>query len=88
MLNWDTASTATKVSLLGALGLMGLGIILALVGASTQNKPLMFIALGLLGLGVITHLVGFGIRAAEQRRNIRSNHSGTGGKRPARKGRT
>lgn len=87
MLNWDTASTATKVSLLAAVGLMGLGIILALVGSSTQNKPLMFIAIGLLGLGAITHLVGFGIRASAQRRNIRSNYSGTGGQRPTRKGR-
>jgi len=84
MLDWESASTATKATMLGALGLMGVGILLALLGAGTSNRPLMFLALGLMALGIITHLVGWGIRLAEARRRLRSTEKSAG---PARKGR-
>lgn len=76
MLDWDTASTATKATLLSALGLMGIGILLALLGASTGNRPLMFVAIGLMAAGIVTHLIGWGVRLAESRRRLREARRG------------
>lgn len=86
MLDWETASTATKVTLLGAVGLMGLGIIVAMIGVFSNVKFAMFTGMGLMVLGILTHLVGYAVRFAEARKSIRSQtRQGAGSTRKGRK---
>lgn len=72
MLDWETASTATKVTMLGALSLMGLGIVVAMIGVATDAKFVIFTGVGLMALGIVTHLVGYAMRFAAARRELSS----------------
>jgi Zn-dependent membrane protease YugP len=73
MLDWETASTATKVTLLGALSLMGVGIVLAMIGSATHTRFVIFAGIGLMALGIVTHLVGYAVRFREARRAMRAS---------------
>ncbi|MGO3152927.1 MAG: hypothetical protein ACTIJJ_09955 [Galactobacter sp.] len=72
MLDWETASTATKVTLLGALSLMGLGIVVAMIGVATDAKFVIFTGVGMMALGIVTHLVGYVVRFSAARQTLRS----------------
>ena len=73
MLNefWATASTAYKTLVFSAMGLIGVGIILTIVGNSTQNKGLAFASLAVIGLGLVLHVVGLVMRGQQIRRTLR-----------------
>lgn len=84
MLDWETASRATKVTLLVALGLMALGIVVSMIGVARDVRPTIFIGIGMMALGIVAHLVGYIVRFGEARRRLRSQTRQ--GARGARKG--
>jgi|GEM_PF-2362942 len=86
MLDWNLASKATKVTLLGALGCIALGLVLAVVGSAVHATPLLFAALGVLALGIVTHLVGYGFRLADSRRRMRQAVAADPSQRTSKKG--
>ena len=73
MLNefWATASTAYKVLVFGAMGLIGVGIILSVVGNSTGNQTLALASLAVIGLGLILHIAGLVVRGQAIRKNLK-----------------
>ncbi len=73
MLNefWATASTAYKVLVFSAMGLIALGIILNVVGNSTGNQALALASLPVIGLGLILHLAGIVVRGQTIRKNLK-----------------
>jgi uncharacterized membrane protein len=68
---WETASTKYKVIVLTAMGLLAVGIILTIIGASSQNRGLSTASLPFIGLGLVLHLVGMFIRARAVRRRLK-----------------
>lgn len=73
MLNefWNTAPTAYKVMVFTAMGLIGLGIILNLVGNTTGNQGLATASLPLIGLGLLLHIAGIVVRGQAIRKKLR-----------------
>ena len=73
MLNefWATASTAYKTLVFSAMGLIGVGIILTIVGNSTQNRGLAVASLAVIGLGLVLHVVGLVVRGQQIRRTLK-----------------
>ena len=73
MLNefWATASTAYKVLVFSAMGLIALGILLSVVGNSTGNQPLALASLAVIGLGLILHIAGLVVRGQAIRKNLK-----------------
>lgn len=73
MLNefWATASTAYKVLVFSAMGLIALGIILSVVGNSTGNHALALASLAVIGLGLILHIAGLVVRGQAIRKNLK-----------------
>ncbi|GAA2127848.1 MULTISPECIES: DUF3188 domain-containing protein [Arthrobacter] len=73
MLNefWATASTAYKVLVFSAMGLIALGIVLNVVGNSTGNQALALASLPVIGLGLILHLAGLVVRGQAIRKNLK-----------------
>lgn len=68
---WATASTAYKVLVFTAIGLLAAGLILNITGNSTQNPGLVTASLPVIGLGLVLHLVGVGYRSREIRKTLR-----------------
>ncbi|MFJ5860808.1 DUF3188 domain-containing protein [Pseudarthrobacter sp. NPDC092439] len=73
MLNefWATAPTRYKVLVFSAMGLIGVGIILSLVGNAGGNQALAMVSLPLIGLGLVLHIVGLVVRGQAIRNNLR-----------------
>lgn len=73
MLNefWNTAPTAYKVMVFSAMGLIGVGIILNLVGNTSGNQGLATASLPLIGLGLLLHIAGIVVRGQAIRKNLR-----------------
>ncbi|QCO99460.1 DUF3188 domain-containing protein [Arthrobacter sp. 24S4-2] len=73
MLNefWATASTAYKVLVFSAMGLIAVGIILNLVGNTSNNQGLAVASLPVIGLGLVLHVVGIVVRGQQIRKNLR-----------------
>ncbi|GAB5078524.1 DUF3188 domain-containing protein [Arthrobacter sp. AD-310] len=73
MLNefWNTAPTRYKVLVFGAMGLIGVGIILNLVGNTSGNQALAMASLPLIGLGLVLHVAGMVVRGQAIRKNLR-----------------
>ena len=73
MLNefWATAPTTYKVLVFGAMGLIGVGIILSVVGNSTGNQALALASLAVIGLGLILHIAGLVVRGQAIRKNLK-----------------
>ncbi|WP_066293423.1 DUF3188 domain-containing protein [Arthrobacter sp. B6] len=73
MLNefWNTAPTAYKVMVFTAMGLIGVGIILNLVGNTTGNQGLATASLPLIGLGLLLHIAGIVVRGQAIRKKLR-----------------
>ena len=68
---WETASTTYKVLVFSAMGMLGLGIVLNLVGNSTGNQDLAVASLAVIGAGLILHIAGIVVRGQTIRRNLR-----------------
>ncbi len=73
MLNefWATASTAYKVLVFSAMGLIAVGIILNLVGNTSNNQGLAVASLPVIGLGLVLHVVGIVVRGQKIRKNLK-----------------
>ncbi|MBT2567320.1 DUF3188 domain-containing protein [Arthrobacter sp. ISL-85] len=73
MLNefWATAPTRYKVLVFSAMGLIGVGIILNLVGNTSGNQALAIASLPLIGLGLVLHVVGIVVRGQAVRKHLR-----------------
>lgn len=73
MLNefWATAPTRYKVLVFSAMGLIGVGIILNLLGSTGGNQALAMASLALIGLGLVLHIVALVIRGQAIRKNLR-----------------
>jgi cell division protein FtsW (lipid II flippase) len=68
---WATASTAYKLLVFSAMGLIAVGIILNLVGNSSQNQGLAVASLPVIGLGLILHVVGIVVRGQQIRKGYK-----------------
>ena len=73
MLNefWATASTAYKVLVFSAMGLIATGIILNLVGNTSNNHGLAVASLPVIGLGLVLHVVGIVVRGQQIRKTYK-----------------
>ncbi|WP_454699084.1 DUF3188 domain-containing protein [Arthrobacter humicola] len=73
MLNefWATASTAYKVLVFSAMGLIAVGIVLNLVGNTSGNQGLAVASLPVIGAGLILHVVGIVVRGQQIRKNLK-----------------
>ena len=73
MLNefWATASTAYKVLVFSAMGLIAVGIILNVVGNTSQNQGLAIASLPIIGLGLVLHIAGLVVRGQAIRKNLK-----------------
>jgi predicted membrane channel-forming protein YqfA (hemolysin III family) len=68
---WATASTTYKVLVFSAMGLIAVGIILNLVGASSHNQGLALASLPVIGLGLVLHIAGLVVRGQSVRKNLK-----------------
>ena len=68
---WESASTTYKVLVFSAMGLLGVGIVLNVVGNSTGNQSLAVGSLAVIGLGLILHIAGIVVRGQTIRRNLK-----------------
>ncbi|HYH76508.1 MAG TPA: DUF3188 domain-containing protein [Arthrobacter sp.] len=73
MLNefWNTAPTSYKVMVFTAMGLIGVGIILNLIGNTSGNQGLATASLPLIGLGLLLHVAGIVVRGQAIRKKLR-----------------
>ncbi len=73
MLNefWATASTAYKVLVFSAMGLIAAGIILNLVGNTSNNQGLAVASLPVIGLGLVLHVAGIVVRGQQIRKTYK-----------------
>lgn len=68
---WATASTAYKVLVFSAMGLIAAGIVLNLVGNTSGNQGLALASLPVIGAGLVLHVVGIVVRGQTIRKNLR-----------------
>ena len=68
---WATASTAYKVLVFSAMGLIAVGIVLNLVGNTSGNQGLAVASLPVIGAGLILHVVGIVVRGQQIRKNLK-----------------
>ena len=68
---WDSAPTTYKVLVFSAMGLLGVGIVLNLVGNSSGNQDLAVASLAVIGLGLILHIAGIVVRGQSIRKNLK-----------------
>lgn len=73
MLNefWNTAPTSYKVMVFTAMGLIGVGIVLNLIGNTSGNQGLATASLPLIGLGLLLHVAGIVVRGQSIRKNYK-----------------
>ncbi|GAA1412938.1 hypothetical protein AUR04nite_26420 [Glutamicibacter uratoxydans] len=64
---WEAASPHYKKLVFSAMGLIGLGIILTIIGSLSHIRPVVYVAIGLLAVGMICHLAGLVVRARDTR---------------------
>lgn len=69
---WDTGSHLYRRLLLTGMSLIGVGIVLAIVGASAQMLPVSWAALSLIGAGLVVHVCAQVIRFRDARRRERA----------------
>ncbi|QNE15455.1 DUF3188 domain-containing protein [Pseudarthrobacter sp. NBSH8] len=68
---WESAPTSYKVLVFGAMGLIGVGIILNLIGNTSGNQGLAIASLPLIGLGLLLHVAGIVVRGQTIRKNLK-----------------
>jgi predicted membrane channel-forming protein YqfA (hemolysin III family) len=68
---WESAPTSYKVLVFSAMGLIGVGLILNIVGNTGNNRELAVGSLAVIGLGLVLHIVGMVVRGQAIRKNLR-----------------
>ncbi|XAS63436.1 DUF3188 domain-containing protein [Micrococcaceae bacterium Sec5.8] len=68
---WDSASTTYKVLVFSAMGFLGVGIVLNVIGNSSGNQDLAVGSLAVIGLGLILHIAGIVVRGQTIRQNFK-----------------
>ncbi|HSO91970.1 MAG TPA: DUF3188 domain-containing protein [Arthrobacter sp.] len=68
---WDSAPTTYKVLVFSAMGLLGVGIVLNLVGNNSGNQDLAVASLAVIGLGLVLHIAGIVVRGQAIRKNLK-----------------
>jgi predicted membrane channel-forming protein YqfA (hemolysin III family) len=68
---WNTAPTSYKVMVFTAMGLIGVGIVLNLIGKTSGNQGLATASLPLIGLGLLLHVAGIVVRGQAIRKKLR-----------------
>lgn len=68
---WATASTAYKVLVFSAMGLIAVGIVLNLVGNTSGNQGLAVASLPVIGVGLVLHIAGIVVRGQQIRKNLK-----------------
>jgi hypothetical protein len=68
---WDSAPTTYKVLVFSAMGLLGVGIVLNLIGNSSGNQDLAVASLAVIGLGLVLHIAGIVVRGQTIRKNLK-----------------
>ena len=68
---WDSAPTTYKVLVFTAMGLLGIGVVLNVVGNSSGNQDLAVASLAVIGLGLILHIAGIVVRGQTIRKNLK-----------------
>jgi predicted membrane channel-forming protein YqfA (hemolysin III family) len=68
---WNTAPTSYKVMVFTAMGLIGVGIVLNLIGNTSGNQGLVTASLPLIGLGLLLHVAGIVVRGQSIRKNYK-----------------
>ena len=73
MLNefWATASTAYKVLVFSAMGLIAVGIILSIAGNTSGNQGLAVASLPFIGVGLLLHVTGLVVRGQQIRKGYK-----------------
>ncbi|MGO1181776.1 MAG: hypothetical protein ACTHZ5_06175 [Micrococcaceae bacterium] len=69
---WDTGSHLYRRLLLTGMSLIGVGIVLAIIGALAQMLPVSWLALSLIGAGLVVHICAQVIRFRDARRRERA----------------
>ncbi|WP_313813675.1 hypothetical protein [Glutamicibacter sp.] len=64
---WEAASPRYKKLVFSAMGSIGLGIILTIIGSLSHVRPVVYVAIGFLVIGMICHLIGLVVRARDTR---------------------
>jgi predicted membrane channel-forming protein YqfA (hemolysin III family) len=68
---WNTAPTSYKIMVFTAMGLIGVGIVLNLIGNTSGNQGLATASLPLIGLGLLLHIAGIVVRGQAIRKKLR-----------------
>ncbi|GAB3618977.1 hypothetical protein [Glutamicibacter sp. PS] len=64
---WEAASPRYKKLVFSAMGVMGLGIILAIIGANIPSLALVYTAIGIMVIGMLMHVASLMVRARDAR---------------------
>ncbi|WP_413454738.1 hypothetical protein ACLQ8T_11915 [Glutamicibacter sp. FR1] len=64
---WESASPRYKKLVFAAMGIMGVGIILAIIGANIPSLPTVYIAIGIMVIGMLCHIASLVVRAKDAR---------------------
>lgn len=68
---WESAPTSYKVLVFSAMGLIGTGLVLNVLGNTGNNRGLAVASLAVIGLGLVLHIVGIVVRGQSIRKNLR-----------------
>ena len=64
---WEAASQHYKKIVFTAMGTIGLGIILTIIGSVNHIRPVLYVAIGLLVIGMLCHIASLVVRAKDAR---------------------
>ncbi|MGH3654218.1 hypothetical protein [Glutamicibacter sp.] len=64
---WESASPRYKKLVFAAMGIMGAGIILAIIGANIPSLPTVYTAIGIMVIGMLCHIASLVVRAKDAR---------------------
>lgn len=65
---WEAASPRYKKLVFTAMAIMGVGIILAIIGANIPSLPTVYTAIAIMIVGMLCHIAGMMVRAKDARR--------------------
>ncbi|MEJ1113014.1 DUF3188 domain-containing protein [Paenarthrobacter sp. CCNWLY172] len=68
---WANASTAYKVLVFSAMGLIAVGLILSIVGNTSGNQGLAMASLPVIGVGLLLHVGGLVVRGQKIRKGYK-----------------
>lgn len=73
MLNtpWETGSDLYRKLVVSALVTMGLGILIAVIGAVTDQRSLVLTGIPIIVAGMVCHLAGMVVRSRDTLRRVR-----------------